>query len=144
MFQTILVPTDGSDQAVTALPIASDLAAAYRAQIVLLHVIEGDEVPEELARYAQIENLPKTKQTRLVEGLEATPHGPAGLPGGAQGDVDRAAVWPSCNHHESSSENKIRHNGLRVILACPYKILALFGKRYRTTWRSDSDKKCSC
>lgn len=92
MFQTILVPTDGSDQAVKAVAIGSDLAAVYRARVILLHVIAGDEVPEELAHFARIENLPKTKQTQRIEQLEATPHGPVALPGGKQAEVDRAAV----------------------------------------------------
>lgn len=92
MFHTILVPTDGSDQAVKAVAIGSDLAAAYGARMVVLHVIESDAAPEELLRFAQSENLLKTKPARRVEQLDDTPHGLVALPGGAQADVDRAAV----------------------------------------------------
>lgn len=92
MFRTILVPIDGSDHAGKAVAIASDLATKYGARLVLLHVISGDKVPEELLRFAQSENLPKIKTVQHVERLEATPHGPVGMAVGAQEQVDRHAV----------------------------------------------------
>jgi nucleotide-binding universal stress UspA family protein len=41
MFDTILVPTDGSDHADKAVAIASDLAAQHGSRLVLLHVTDG-------------------------------------------------------------------------------------------------------
>lgn len=92
VFKTILVPIDGSDHAGKAVVIASDLAVKYGARLVLLHVVSGDKVPEELLRFAQIENLPKSRTTQHVERIEATPHGPVGVGIGAQEQVDRHAV----------------------------------------------------
>lgn len=92
MFQTILVPTDGSRNAAKAVAIASDLAAKYEAKLILLHVIEGGEVPEGLRRFVEVENLPRRRGARRVEHLEATPQGPVPLPGGTAERVDRHAV----------------------------------------------------
>ena len=57
MFDTILVPTDGSDHAAMAVEVASNLAAQCDARVVLLYAIAGDDVPEAVSRYAEIENL---------------------------------------------------------------------------------------
>ncbi len=43
MFKRILVPLDGSELAEIALPYAEDLAGAFGAEIVLLHVLESDD-----------------------------------------------------------------------------------------------------
>ncbi len=92
MFKTILVPTDGSKHAARAVAIASDLAAKHGARMVLLHVVSDDQLPEELARFADNENLPRARTARNVERLEATPHGPIPIAGGVQEQVDRHAV----------------------------------------------------
>ena len=39
MIKTILVASDGSDHAKKAVSLASDLAAKYRARLVLVHVL---------------------------------------------------------------------------------------------------------
>jgi len=92
MFKTILVPTDGSAHAARAVAIASDLAAKHEARMILLHVVSDDAVPEELARFAENENLPKTRAVGLINRLEATPHGPLPVPGGVRDRVDHSAV----------------------------------------------------
>lgn len=92
MFQTILIPTDGSQNAAKAVAIASDLAAKYEAKLILLNVIEGGDVPEGLRRFVEIENLPKGRGAQRVEHVEATPHGPVPLPGGMAEQVDLNAV----------------------------------------------------
>lgn len=92
MFKTILVPIDGSGHAAKAVAIAADLAARYGARLILLHVVSDDRVPEGLARFAEIENLPRTKSAQHVERLEATPHGPVPIGGGVHEEIDRQAV----------------------------------------------------
>lgn len=91
MFNTILVPTDGSDHATKAVAIASDLAAQYGARMILLYAIEGKRVPEALTRFAEIEHLdtsgPVPRATTTPEPLygsipvtDVMPKEPHGLP----------------------------------------------------------------
>lgn len=92
MFRTVLVPVDGSDHSIKATAVASDLAAAYGARMVLMHVIADEDVPEELARFAEIENLPKRKEARIGGHFEGTAHGPLRVPDGEREGADRHAV----------------------------------------------------
>jgi nucleotide-binding universal stress UspA family protein len=57
MFETILVPTDGSDHARKAVHLASDIAGKYEARLVLLHVMHKGPLPEEVRRMARVENI---------------------------------------------------------------------------------------
>jgi nucleotide-binding universal stress UspA family protein len=51
MFDRILVPLDGSEQAAAALPVAADLARHYQATLVLVQVVTPDDAwREELFR----------------------------------------------------------------------------------------------
>jgi len=60
MVKTLLVATDGSEQADKAVILAADLAKKYGAKIVLLHimpdVIKG-AVPKGIQSYAELEHL---------------------------------------------------------------------------------------
>jgi len=57
MFKTILVSTDGSEHAEKAMEFAANIAASYKAKLVLLHVIPTTEVPEDLKRFANLEHI---------------------------------------------------------------------------------------
>jgi len=57
MFETILVPTDGSDHAKKAVILASDIAGKYEARLVLLHVTPEGPLSEGVRRMAQVENI---------------------------------------------------------------------------------------
>ena len=57
MFETILVPTDGSEPANKAVALASDIAEKYQAHMVLLHVLPQRALPEALRRMAQTEHI---------------------------------------------------------------------------------------
>lgn len=57
MFETILVPTDGSDHAKKAVLLASDIAGKYEARMVLMHVMHKGPLPEEVRRMARVENI---------------------------------------------------------------------------------------
>jgi nucleotide-binding universal stress UspA family protein len=57
MFQTILAATDGSEHARKAVRLAADLAAHYRARLVLVLAVPPGEAPAELRRLAEIEHL---------------------------------------------------------------------------------------
>ncbi len=57
MFKTILAPVDGSDHAAKAADLAVELAKAYGAKLILLHVTLQGEAPTQLRRLAEIEHL---------------------------------------------------------------------------------------
>jgi len=59
MLKKILVSTDGSDHAGKALALASDLAAKYGAELIILHVLLRGHLPEELRRLVEVEGLIK-------------------------------------------------------------------------------------
>jgi nucleotide-binding universal stress UspA family protein len=93
MFSKLLVPTDGSDHAERAVVIASDLAAKYGAQMVLLHVIKGHNVPPALARFAEAEGIAEAKTTQHVEPIIAgAPHVVVSRPVGVRQQIQGDAV----------------------------------------------------
>lgn len=55
MIKKILVPVDGSAHSLKAVRLASDLAAKYDAEIVLLHVLLRGHMPEGLKRALEVE-----------------------------------------------------------------------------------------
>ena len=57
MYRKILVPLDGSEQALKAMDFAVDLASKYEASLSLLHVITNREVPESVRRFAEAERM---------------------------------------------------------------------------------------
>ncbi len=57
MLETILVATDGSDHARRAIDLAADLAAKYKAKMILLHVLLPGPLPEGLRRAAEVEHV---------------------------------------------------------------------------------------
>jgi len=74
MIGTIVVPVDGSAHADRAVDLAGDLAAKYRARIVLVHVLLMGFVPEDLRALA---GTPVSAQTAVAaEGLHAAPELP--------------------------------------------------------------------
>jgi nucleotide-binding universal stress UspA family protein len=68
MFEKILVPTDGSDQADKAVEVASDLAVKYGAALTVLHVMEDigrSRIPPELESLNKIEHAEITEHDML-------------------------------------------------------------------------------
>ena len=55
MFQTILVPVDGSGYADTAVRMAAAIKEKFSSRIILLHVL--GEIPEAMLRAAEIEHV---------------------------------------------------------------------------------------
>ncbi len=49
MYQTILVPLDGSERAEAILPHVIDLARRYKATVLVLRVVDPDQIAERLA-----------------------------------------------------------------------------------------------
>lgn len=68
MVEAVLVPTDGSDHARSAVTLGANLAQKYGARLVALHVMTpygGDGLPEELKQYAKVEHTEATEREIL-------------------------------------------------------------------------------
>ncbi len=68
MFKKIMVPVDGSDHAVRAVALASELALRYGAELIVLHVIKktgSSLVSKELEFYARVEHITLSELDRL-------------------------------------------------------------------------------
>ena len=82
MVRTILVATDGSDHAKKAITLAIDLAAKYKARVVLLHVLMNGAKSDVLRKLANRRSLSKHLRDVLdnyeADGLIATASGGLG------------------------------------------------------------------
>lgn len=58
MLEKILVAIDGSDHAWKALDLAADYAKLHGAQLIALHVVRHEPVPEGLRAFAEAEHIP--------------------------------------------------------------------------------------
>lgn len=72
MMSKILCPTDGSEHAEKAVTLASDLAAKYDAELVLLHVLMSNASADDLQRFAEMEGLasdvrPEMERLRTID-----------------------------------------------------------------------------
>ena len=58
MSKKFLVAVDGSTHAWKALDLATDLAIVADAELVILHVVPYEEVPDALLEFARVERVP--------------------------------------------------------------------------------------
>jgi nucleotide-binding universal stress UspA family protein len=65
MIKTILTPVDGSDHANKALALAADMAAKYKARLVIQHVLMRDADPDRLRKLARVRELTAAQRERL-------------------------------------------------------------------------------
>lgn len=115
MFKTILVAVDGSDHALKAVELASDIAAKYDARMVLLHVLLPDSEPEELLRLAEIEGLSTEARSELKR-IESMPRlmASAGV-GFVQLPVPRHLLEDIGRHIQESSKRAAERKGVKKI-----------------------------
>ena len=66
MFTKILAAVDGSGHAGKAVAIAGSLAGRYDADLVIAHVLTGQDVPDELRRMAEVEHLVEPRSAEPV------------------------------------------------------------------------------
>lgn len=92
MFKTILAATDGSDHAVKAVEVASDLAEKYGSSLILLHVVTDAEPREDVRKMLEVE-YPTEFARERVAAAGAVPESVTGLVrlGGNSGQARRAA-----------------------------------------------------
>ena len=57
MIKSILVPIDGSDHALKALDLASEIAVANDAELLLLHAVVDGELSVGQERFAEVEHI---------------------------------------------------------------------------------------
>jgi nucleotide-binding universal stress UspA family protein len=58
MSEKFLVAVDGSDQAWKAVDLATNLAKAVDAELLILHVVPYEPMPDALLQFAKIEGIP--------------------------------------------------------------------------------------
>lgn len=86
MFETILVPTDGSDHANKAVDLAAELANKFKARIVILQVLPRHASVSDLISLCEVLNGPDEliKKLAEMEGLlvssAAAAYGPVPVP----------------------------------------------------------------
>jgi nucleotide-binding universal stress UspA family protein len=73
MFKTILAATDDSAHAAKALDLASDLAQKYGAQLIILHVVNPDQLSDDVLHMAEVEHLLDTETAAETEPPSPTP-----------------------------------------------------------------------
>ncbi len=67
MYKKICVAVDGSEMSLQAVISASEIATAFSADLLLLHVIRPMKIPSELERYIKSDDLAKLRSTALEE-----------------------------------------------------------------------------
>jgi nucleotide-binding universal stress UspA family protein len=78
MFKKILVAVDGSEHAKQAVTAAGELAKAFGAQLVIMHVMKrmgSDRVPEHLKELERIEHIEVTEADMLRSVADAIVNG---------------------------------------------------------------------
>ena len=68
MFTTILTPVDGSRASAAATRMAGELAARDGAKLVLVHVLCGQVISDDMARAVRVEHLVGERQPSPVRG----------------------------------------------------------------------------
>jgi len=59
----ILVAIDGSDHAWKALDLAIEIAKGRQAQLIALHVVDFEPLPDALREFARVEHIPLEEET---------------------------------------------------------------------------------
>ncbi|WP_261843596.1 universal stress protein [Aliamphritea ceti] len=67
MYKKICVAVDGSEMSLQAVISASEIATAFSADLLLLHVIRPMKIPSELERYIKSDDLAKLRSSALEE-----------------------------------------------------------------------------
>ncbi len=57
MINKLLVALDGSNHSLKAVDTAAEIAAALKAEVILLYVVKAYELPEGLREYAELEHV---------------------------------------------------------------------------------------
>ena len=69
MAKKIIVPVDGSRNALNALDVAVDLATAHKHGICLVHVVPKGGVPRGMEQWAHIEHVHESSEWLYDEGI---------------------------------------------------------------------------
>ncbi len=57
MIKKLLVAVDGSGHSMKAVDYAASIAAAMKAQVIILYVLKSHELPKGMAEYASVEHI---------------------------------------------------------------------------------------
>ncbi|MDH3770585.1 MAG: universal stress protein [Nitrospirota bacterium] len=75
MMKKILAAVDGSDHAWKALNLAADMAKLHGAELVILHVVPYEDVPEALRQFAEVEHVPLEEERARYQYAKALSDG---------------------------------------------------------------------
>ena len=71
MSKTIVVAVDGSEHGWKALAFAANLAKAENAEMLVLHVVPVEPIPEGFEQWAELEGIPRGDYYSLFHGSKA-------------------------------------------------------------------------
>lgn len=95
MFETILVPTDGSEHAKKAVLLAADIAGKYQARLVLLHVMPRGPLSAEVLRMARVEHI-------------STPPAGASVPPSPEGKFPASTIFSAKSETDEETKQVLR------------------------------------
>ena len=72
MFNRILVPLDGSEQAEIAIPYAEELARELRSEVVLYHVPGHEHAQQERMHHMYLDRLAETVKANIARGQDSS------------------------------------------------------------------------
>lgn len=75
MFQSIVVAVDGSTASSRSLLVAAELAAATKAKLAIVYVVDSNrmEIPDDLQRLVEVEHVIDPMSHRTMVGIEGAP-----------------------------------------------------------------------
>lgn len=111
MFNTILLPTDGSGHANKAAHIAGDLAGRYDAELVVLHVLLRGHLDEGLKHYAEVERLADSQP--LSQAVASIPEGrfPVSMLPGNGGETEEEVLNAVAEHVLQAAADTAKKRG---------------------------------
>jgi nucleotide-binding universal stress UspA family protein len=115
MFKTIVVATDGAEQANKAVGLASDLALKYDARMVLVHVLQYGPIPEGLRRMLEAERLVEPTTSGKTKPVAGVPRWLTAVTTGKENSEELRLAAAAAEQIVSQAERVVRTKGVKNV-----------------------------